>query len=63
MTADELRAALEALDMPQRVFAAHLGVAPNTVYRWTNGGLPVPGYAVAFVEMLLRDKQPREPAQ
>ena len=56
MTADELRAALKTLGLGQRAFAARLGVAPNTVYRWMSGALPVPHYAEAFVQVLLAEQ-------
>jgi DNA-binding transcriptional regulator YdaS (Cro superfamily) len=63
MTGDALRDALVTLGMRQRAFAARLGVSPNTVNRWIGGAVPVPRYAEAFIDVLLRDKQPQEPAQ
>ena len=48
MTTAELRAALKALRLRERLLADRLGVAPTTVYGWTNGGLPVPRYARRF---------------
>ena len=62
MTGDELRDALATLGMRQRAFAARLGVAPNTVNRWIGGTVPVPRYAVAFIEVMLAEQR-GEPVQ
>jgi transcriptional regulator with XRE-family HTH domain len=42
MTGDELRRLRQVKGWTQRVMAAHLGVAPNTVARWERGELPIP---------------------
>jgi transcriptional regulator with XRE-family HTH domain len=51
MTANEFRDALKALGMTQRSFAERLGLAATTVNRWALGTLPVPQYAVAFLQV------------
>lgn len=52
MTAPDLRAALRALGLTQREFAARIGVASNTVNRWVMGTIEVPPYAAYVVELL-----------
>ena len=54
----KIRITLKALRLRERLLADRLGVAPDTVYGWTNSGLPVPQYAAAFVELLLTDQRP-----
>ena len=36
----------------EKALAAGLGVSLSTVYRWFSGDVPVPGYAVAVIELL-----------
>ena len=36
----------------ERAFSEAVGVALSTVYRWCNGDVPVPEYAVVIVEFL-----------
>jgi len=52
MTADELRAALKDLGMPQVHFAGLLGVNAHTVKHWLGGKHLVPQYAGLVVELL-----------
>ncbi len=52
MTATEFRAALAALDIPQRQLATRLGVEVSTVNRWALGKIPVPRYAACVLELL-----------
>lgn len=54
MTAAEFRAALETLGLQQKTFAEILGVAPISVNRWARGRALTPRYAVAWLELALR---------
>jgi DNA-binding transcriptional regulator YiaG len=54
MTSKELRAALRALGLQQRQLADRLDVTKRSVNRWATGDLPVPGYAEAYLKLLLR---------
>jgi DNA-binding transcriptional regulator YiaG len=54
MTSKELRAALRALGLQQRQPADQLDVTKRSVNRWATGDLPVPGYAEAYLKLLLR---------
>lgn len=49
LTADELRSIMRTLELTQARLAQDLGVEPNTVWRWVNGKLLVPQYAVAYL--------------
>ncbi len=42
MTPHAFRAALRALNLPQRQLALRLRVAPGTVNRWARGKAPIP---------------------
>jgi len=59
MTSDEFREALARLDLSQRFLASTLGVANTTVNRWACGTVPVPQYAVAWIELADRLNQDR----
>lgn len=52
MTADEFRATLKSLGLRQRWLAERLGVSTSTVWRWANGDLPVPQYAVFALSLI-----------
>lgn len=52
MTGPQLRAALADLGISRYQFAIVSRVDPSTVYKWTNPGGEVPGYAVAIFELL-----------
>ena len=52
MSAQEFRAALAALGVPQRWLAERLGVGRDTVNTWATGRCPVPPY-VPYVLALL----------
>jgi DNA-binding transcriptional regulator YiaG len=58
MTPDEFRAALDALDMPQRQFAQRAGVTPEAVNRWCSGKNAVPEWA-AWLVTVLREQFPK----
>jgi len=61
LTADELREVMRSLGLTQARLALDLGVEPNTVWRWVNGKLLVPQYAVAYLvaKMQIRDLERR----
>ena len=52
MEALEFRIMLRQLGVRQRHLAERLGISANTVNRWANGGLVVPRYVVAYLELL-----------
>ena|SRR5215471_2954222 len=52
LTADEFRATLKRLQLPQRQLAQRLGVNISAVWRWAQGERPVPQYAVAYLDLL-----------
>jgi transcriptional regulator with XRE-family HTH domain len=54
MTGEELRRAIGALGMTQAALARVLGVTPSAVYRWLSGGVPVPRYVEAYLDMTRR---------
>jgi transcriptional regulator with XRE-family HTH domain len=56
MTAADLKRTLKALGWTQAHLAERLGVDLATVSRWANGHLPVPKYAVAFLDLALKVK-------
>ena len=51
MTPDDLKTHLDTLDWSQAEFARQVGVAPNTVYRWMAGTLPVPAWLTGYLDM------------
>src|SRR5215813_15378523 len=51
MTSEEFRAELKALGLSQRALAMRLGLAVTTVNRWALEQVPVPQYAVAYLEL------------
>jgi len=53
MTAEQLVAALDELEMEQLELARLLGVDGKTVRRWTAPGGEAPGYASLFVRLLI----------
>ena len=52
-TADEIKAAREALGESQAAFASRFGVDQATVHRWETKGLPKRGAAPKAVEKVL----------
>jgi transcriptional regulator with XRE-family HTH domain len=52
MTAEEFRQRLSALGWSRAKLARRLDVHPNAVSRWAQGHTPVPGYAVAYLNVL-----------
>jgi transcriptional regulator with XRE-family HTH domain len=60
MTSDQFRAALKALNLPQRQLALALGLDVGTVNRWARGILPVPQYAEAYLELAKKSKKTAE---
>ncbi len=52
MTGQEFKAALKALGLSQRRFAAKIGVEPNTVNRWAVDAVPVPSVVVEYLRVL-----------
>lgn len=55
MTPAEITRAREDLGLTQRALAEHLGVAPNTVWRWEQGKtVPSPHLMQAFETMMER---------
>lgn len=56
MTPANLKHSLKALGWTQAHLAERLGVDLATVSRWANGHLPVPQYAVAFLDLAIRVK-------
>jgi transcriptional regulator with XRE-family HTH domain len=52
MNSQELREILDALGLSQAELARRLGVTSRTVNRWAQDDLPVPQYAVAYLESL-----------
>ena len=51
MTSEEFRVELKALGLSQRALAMRLGLAVTTVNRWALEQVPVPQYAVAYLEL------------
>jgi transcriptional regulator with XRE-family HTH domain len=56
MTGPEFRAALKTLGIRQNWLATKLGVSNVTVWRWANGDLPVPQYAITVLELYAKCK-------
>lgn len=56
MTSTDLKHALKSLGWSQAYFADRLGVDLATVSRWANGHLPVPQYAVSYLELAMKVK-------
>ena len=54
MTADDFRAALEALGFTQLAFARAIDVAERTVRRWATGDQPVPRSVVILLALMRR---------
>ena len=52
MTGPEFRAALAALGMEQRAFAARFCILPGTVNRWAMGHRAVPPWVPAVLDLL-----------
>jgi len=66
MTGPEFRAALAALGMEQRAFAARFAVLPGTVSRWAMGHRAVPSWVPPVLELLAREtpeSQQRAPSR
>lgn len=67
MTSDELKDALEILEISQGELARRLGNRPETVNRWVNGvhGKPrnVPGPAAAAIKMWVEQKRAEDALQ
>lgn len=57
MTGPELRAALDALGMSQREFAARFGILEGSVSRWTRARRAVPAWIPGVLNLLYRDKR------
>jgi putative transcriptional regulator len=55
LAAADVAAIRAGLGVSQAVFAALLGVAPNTVRAWEQGVNPVPGIAARFLAEIRRD--------
>ena len=53
MTASELRAALDKLELGQAALADHIGVHRESVSRWCSGETPVPGPVAVAVNLML----------
>jgi transcriptional regulator with XRE-family HTH domain len=51
MTPIDFRTELKALGLTQRNVAVYLGLARSTVNAWATGKVPVPQYAVAWLEL------------
>jgi DNA-binding transcriptional regulator YiaG len=51
-SADRFRAGLRTLDLSQKELAKRLGIDLRTINRWATGKLPVPQYAIAYIELL-----------
>lgn len=56
MTPAKLKHSLKTLGWTQAHLAERLGVDLATISRWANGHLPVPKYAVAFLDLAIRVK-------
>jgi transcriptional regulator with XRE-family HTH domain len=52
MTGPELRAALDALNMSQRAFAARFGLLEGSVSRWMNARRAVPSWVPPALDLL-----------
>ena len=59
MTGPELRAALDAIGMSQRAFAARFGLLEGSVSRWVHDTRAVPSWVPPALD-LLRRTAPRE---
>ena len=57
MNASEFRTALFKLGLKQSDIANRLDVSAKTVNRWANSKDPVPGYAEAYVRLLLNNRR------
>jgi transcriptional regulator with XRE-family HTH domain len=59
MTPDNLRTARKALGLTQRGLAEALRMGKwgwQTISKWENGSVPVPGPAQVAIEMLLKER-------
>lgn len=54
MSAETFRQTLRDVGLRQRQLAAELGLAAQTVNRWAVGEIPVPHYAIAYVDLWRR---------
>lgn len=63
MTPDELRRALDELDLTQREAAEALGVSLRTVEKWACGVHPIPGPAARLVRLWVRRSDLRPAAE
>lgn len=52
MTPDELRDTLKRLGLTQTGAARILRVEDRSVRRWISGERPIPGFAIAFLDLL-----------
>ncbi len=52
---------LKSLGLNQRKLCELLGTHPNTVSKWCTGRLPIPKYALAYLE--LREPKPVPPPE
>lgn len=57
MTPEEFDAALKQLGWKPADFCRLADVHRNTVSRWTNGSVPIPGWANRFLAMALEIKR------
>jgi transcriptional regulator with XRE-family HTH domain len=53
MNAEQFRAVLKTAGLKQKDLAARLGIEAITVNRWATDKVPVPQYAVAYLQVLL----------
>ncbi len=53
MQGQELRETLRALGWSQAKLASKLGLHVNTVSQWAVGDVPVPGYAIEYLRVLV----------
>ena len=52
MTPKDLRAALDHLHWSQAELARRIDYAPNTVNRWAQGEIPIPGWLTAYLDAM-----------
>ena len=63
MTGPELRAALRALGMRQRDFAARFGLLEGSVSRWIHDTRTVPSWVPPVLELLHKERKPNGAAR
>jgi transcriptional regulator with XRE-family HTH domain len=56
MTGAEFKAAVTALGLTQRAFAARFDILPGTVSRWVQEHRAVPAWVPAVLEMLAEEQ-------